>query len=468
MALLLLLLPMTASAQAPVRAVRAGDFEALTLSLPGFLVKSAGVNGPGGAPGVALLLASQKNLKGPKSLLFFDPEKRSLQTLASGLHEEVNTVLGFDLAGDGALAPVAGMPGVLFAPAGGGGARKVLDLPAADLRSVSGLGGPVRPWIPVAHTGVLELLGGGPGGLVRRASFPLPVRAEKQRWGLRLVSPPVTLLPGDPALFAVGPEASGRRRLQTVLVPADGSPAIESWSLLPGEERLSMDRRYLRLDGRPVLAAVTVEKIGLLAKKRVRVFNLELDRSRKGTGPAFAVETDCPLWWPLDSAALDADGDGRQDLVLSHPGGLRGREMLVTAYRGLGGGRFEREPRRWKLNDEPTDWLYGPDLTGDGVPDLLVYVGDRLLLYPGDAKGSRPLAGRPLWSFAVSGAPKKEQRKDDDEDQGPSGDETLNPERDRAVESLELPGGGRITYARGAQADGRTVLTLVRRPAPGA
>ena len=103
-----------------------------------------------------------------------------------------------------------------------------------------------------------------------------------------------------------------------------------------------------------------------------------------------------------------------------------------------------------------TDWSYGADLTGDGLPDLLVYVGDRLLLYPGEAKGGRPLAGRALWSFPVSGAPKREQRNGEDAE-GPG------PERERALEILELPGGDRIAFAKGAQKDGRTVLTFVDR-----
>jgi hypothetical protein len=457
-ALLAFLLAAPAAAQpANVRTVRAGAFEAATVSLPGFLVEAAGVTGPGGRPGVALLLSGQKDLKGAKTLLFFDPQRRTLETLAARLHEEVNAVTGFDLTGSGVLTPVAGMPGVLFAPAGGG-ARKVLESPAIDLRSVAG-SGPGRPWIPVAHTGLLELLAPAPGGgLVRRSSFPLPVRAERQRWGLRLASPPVTLLPGDPPLFAAGPEVEGRRRLKTVLLPADGSAPIEAWSLLPGEERLMMyDRVYLRLDGAPALATTAFEKVGVFAKKRFRLFLLGRDRSRKGSAPSLAVDTDCPLWYRLDALAADADGDGRQDLVLAHPGGLRGKELLVAAYRGLGGGKFDPEPRRWKLNDEATDWLYGPDLTGDGAPDLLVYAGDHLLLYPGDPKGSRPLAGRPLWSFPVPGAPKKNQEGNDDE----AGDRDGPGERE--LEVLDLPGGGRIALARGAQKDGRTVLTFVER-----
>ncbi len=442
---------------ANVRTVRAGAFEAATVSLPGFLVQAAGVSGPGGRPGVALLLSGQKDRKGPKTLWIYDPERRTLERLAAGLHEEVNAVAGFDLNGNGALTPIAGMPGVLFTPAGGA-VRKILESTAIDLRSVAGsLAG--RPWIPVAHTGLLELLAAKGGALSRGASFPLPVKAERLRWGLRLASPAVTLLPGDPPLFAAGPEAEGRRRLKTVLLPSDGSAPFEAWSLLPADERLMFDRRYLRLDGAPALAATTFEKLGVFAKKRFRLFFLNRDRSRKGSSPALAVETDCPLWYPLDAVAADVDGDGRQDLVLAHPGGLRGKELLVSAYRGLGNGRFDPNPRRWKLSDEATDWSYGADLTGDGRPDLLVYAGDHLLLYPGDPKGSRPLAGRPLWSFPVPGAPKKDQKGSGDEEGG----EAPGPERERLLQVLELPGGGRIALAQGAQGDGRTVLTFVAR-----
>ena len=92
--LILLLLATAALAAAPtyIRTVRAGAFEAATVSLPGFLVDSAGVTGPGGRPGVALLLSAQKDLKGPKSLWLFDPERRTLERLAAGLNGERTAV----------------------------------------------------------------------------------------------------------------------------------------------------------------------------------------------------------------------------------------------------------------------------------------------------------------------------------------------------------------------------------------
>lgn len=435
----------------------AAGAQSFTTPLPGTLVRAAAVTGPDGRPGVALLVAANKDRKGAKTLLFLDPERRSLTRLATGLHEEVNTVVGFDLSGSGSAAPIAGMPGVLFASSGG----KVLDQPHVDLRSVSGATAG-RPWIAAARSGLLELLApGGGGGLSRLRSFPLPVKAERQRWGLRLTSPPVTLLLGEPALFAVGPEEVSRGRVKTLLVPADGSAASESWARLPDGERLVSDRRYLRLDGIPAFAATSFEKIGLLARKRFRLFLLDRDRSRKGTSSVLSVETDCPLWFPLDVYAADADADGRQDLVLVHPGGMRGREVIVSAYRGLGGGKFDPKPRHWKLNEEARDWHYGPDLTGDGTPDLLLYVKDRLLLYPGDPKGSRPVTGRPAWSVAVTGAPKEGSREENDESFEESDRQNAGPDRDRLLLGFDLPGGGRTVLAQGFQKDGKSVLTVV-------
>jgi hypothetical protein len=429
-----------------------------TTTLPGTLVDAAGVNGPGGRPGVALLVAAGRDGKGAKTLLFLDPASRGTTRWAGGLHEEINAVRAFDVAGDGVATPVAGMPGLLFTPAGGGTARRFFEQQHLDLRSVTGATAG-RPWIATARAGLLELLGHGPGGgLARLASFPLPLEAQRPRWGLRIASPPVTLLPGDPPLFAVGPKEEGRR-LQTLLIPAGGEPAVESWSLLPAGERLMDDRRYLRFDGVPALAVASFEKVGLLAKKRFRLFLVQLDRSRRGGGPVLTVDTDCPLWLPLDAMSGDADGDGRKDLVLAHPGGLRGKEMLLSVHRGLGAGRFDPKPRRWKVNAEPTDWLYGPDPSGDGVPDFLLLTGDRLLVYPGDPKGSRPLAGKPSRSIPIPGAPKR----DDDEDPE-VGDE--GPTRERFLQAVEMPGGGTAILVRGATKDGKTALTVLSLSSP--
>jgi hypothetical protein len=89
LALLFFLLPTPASAQT------------FSLSLPGTLVSATGVTGPSGRPGVALLLAAGRDGKGAKSLLFLDPERRSLQRWIDNLHEETNAVTAFDWASRG-------------------------------------------------------------------------------------------------------------------------------------------------------------------------------------------------------------------------------------------------------------------------------------------------------------------------------------------------------------------------------
>ena len=212
----------------------------------------------------------------------------------------------------------------------------MLEQPDVDLRSVTGaLAG--RPWLPVARTGLLELFGPASGalGAARLVSSAGPGRAAA-------LGPASHEPAGD---FADRRSASVRDRT------GGGGPAAaqdaaacrppaarlaEAWSLLPADERLTDDRRYLRFDGTPALAATTFERIGLLAKKRFRLFVLGKDRSRKGSAPVLAFETDCPLWYPLDVTSVNAVGDLSKDLVLVHPGGLRGKELQVTVYRGLG------------------------------------------------------------------------------------------------------------------------------------
>src|SRR5258708_37693910 len=110
------------------------------------------------------------------------------------------------------------MRGAAFGPAGGRGAHEVLNETKGDLRSVAGSAAG-RPWIPAAHTGLLELFERGAAGtLQHHGVYQLPVKAEKQRWGLRLSSPPVTLLPGEPPLVVVGPQVAGRRRNEADLI----------------------------------------------------------------------------------------------------------------------------------------------------------------------------------------------------------------------------------------------------------
>jgi FG-GAP-like repeat len=450
-----------------VRSQRTGPVETLTAALPGTLLRAAPARDLQGRPGVAVLVSAGKEKA--KSLWFFDPERRTLERMAGSLHEEVNSLAAVDLDGNGTATPVAGMPGAAFAPVGGGGVREVLEEPRVDLRSVTGhslgSGWPQGlAFVPAARAGLVELLApGADGRLARRTSFPLPLKAERPRWGLRLTSPPVSLIPGGTGpLLAAGPEVHGRRRLKSLVFDPAGGEPVESWSLLPGEERL-VDKRYLRIDGKPVLAVGTIEKIGIFVKKRFRLFWLDRDRSRRGTAPALAVETDCPLWHNLEPFAADADGDGHKEVVLVHPEGMQGKDLVLALYRNLGNGRFEARPRRTKLEVAARDWHWGTDLSGDGIPDLLVLAGDRLHLYPGAREG-RPVASRPDWSLPLGGGKETgndKERRDDDEDAEP-GSQFGSP---RSLDLADVTGDGLEEVLVRVEGEGESsALVVVRRP----
>ncbi|HSK74965.1 MAG TPA: VCBS repeat-containing protein [Thermoanaerobaculia bacterium] len=451
-----------------VRSQRAGGYDILASPLPGKLLRWAPARDRAGRPGFAMLVASGEDLKA-RSLWFVDPVKKTLQRLAD-LHGEVNAVAAFDLDGDGTATPVASMPGVLFAPGSGGGAQRVLEDSDVDLLSVDGLSSvwPAGlPWLPTAVAGHLQLLTPGPGGALGRGDgFDLPLKAERPRWGLRLTSPAVTLLGrgGDPVL-AVGPEAHGRRRLRSLVLAPGGGEPVESWSLLPGEERL-VDQRYLRINGRPALAVGTIEKIGIFVKKRLRLFFVERDRSRRGTAPVLAAETDCALWNPLTTFAADADGDGQDDLVLVHPEGMNGGELLIAVYRNLGNGKFESRPRKIKLPLTARDWDFGSDLSGDGVPDLLVLADGKLHLYPGERDG-RPVASRAAWSVAV-GKSRKDKEKEKDEDDTPGRRDDNEADfalaTSRSLDVVDLDGDGIQEIAVRAEGEkNRSVLYVLRK-----
>ena len=70
------------------------------------------------------------------------------------------------------------------------------------------------------------------------------------------------------------------------------------------------------------------------------------------------------------------------------------------------------------------------------------------------------MAGRPAWSFSVTGAPKKEVEVEVGE--GPESDrQDTGPDRNRLLMGFDLPGGGRTVLAQGFQKDGKSVLTVV-------
>lgn len=389
------LLVLTLAAAGPASASPEGIMRAV--SLPGRPLAMTPARDAQGVPGLALLFAEGEE----RTLRFLDPATGRLAVLAAKLPEEAASLHSFDF-GSGPRLFVGGR-GVLYTVGQDGALAKILEDPGFEPGSLRGVTGTLKGALPVARAGRLDLLLPSGSSLAAQASFPLPVKAERKSWGLSLTSPAVSVLPGageEPALFAAGPVAHGKRRLLTLLFSSAGGDAVEAWSQLPAEEIL--DRSvFLRLDGRPALMASTYEKVGIFQKKRVRLFFLEKDRSRGGAPPVLATETECPAWGRLDAVAADLDGDSRQDLALICDRGIVDRSLRVAVHRNLGGGKLEARPRIWDQEMEARDWIYAPGLTEDGRPGLLVSNQEGLVVYGIEAKGSRPLTARPVRTLSL-------------------------------------------------------------------
>ena len=95
--------------------------------------------------------------------------------------------------------------------------------------------------------------------------------------------------------------------------------------------------------------------------------------------------------YPTDVLAGDVNGDGKTDLVLTD---TRSHFIEVLQYRadsGLKHALYFRvfEQKSFRNEDEaggdaePREAQIA-DVTGDGLPDLLLLIHDRLLLYPQD------------------------------------------------------------------------------------
>jgi hypothetical protein len=488
-----------AAAGAAGKVAGAGRIEASVVHLPGRLVAAAVARGTHGRLGFALLVDDEirEHIAGgggkgspahprgataapsparPRTVFFVEPGKPELELVADDVPAKIDSLAALSLP-DGDQAAdllVLGEPGALYLldPPWGGAhprCRQVLAAPGLDLRSVhldkEGSPRPRLPWLPVARAGRLQLLAARQptaGELTAIATYPLPVTASREAWGLELASRPVHLLPGAPGApprFAVGPEAQGAgARLRTLLLSsAPGEPPVEAWSLFPGAEKAG-EGVYSSWDGKPALLLRSFAKLGLFTKRDLRLYLLSRDRSRAGAPPVIAVHTDCALWHELGAYLADAGGNGRQDLVLIHREGLRGKKLRFQVYPSLGQGRLAAQPRVSSLDVEADDWFYGADLSGDGIPDLLVRSQGRLLLYPGAGKSYR-LAERPSWSFSLSAPPggsaaaRKKTAADKKTAAGKQQDETRT--------EVQVQAGGERRAARVVTARGRGFGDLV-------
>ena len=251
------------------------------------------------------------------------------------------------------------------------------------------------------------------GRLVLASEQTIPQRVAASADRVRMTSPPV-LAVGRQAegrmLFATEPEALGQRRLRTYLLDPDGpleSKSLVSWALFPGPERVVDSARAL-LNGAPVLIVTTTsaDKLSLLAEKALRVFPLSGDRTRAGDAPLFAAATGINLWQEANPAIVDLNGDGRDDLVLGYWKGLKSAIAALEVYRGGAAPALEKAGSS-SFDVEGGDkgfMRFGPDMDGDGRPDLILLADRTLFVFPGTPAGKaidRPVDSRPSRRIAL-------------------------------------------------------------------
>jgi VCBS repeat protein len=260
------------------------------------------------------------------------------------------------------------------------------------------------PWLAAGGAGEVRRLTRAGDALQAGEAQAVPVEATLQRWGLHLESPEARFV-GD--RLAVGPAQEGVL-LRTVLL-GPGGERQELTSELPEPERVA-DSTVVMLDGRPTLVVGSFRGLGVMSRKRLRVFALAGEPGAAPRRPLLARELSARAWQELQATAGDFDGDGRDDLAIAAGEGLGGGEVTVTLFRGMGGGRLRAEPLTASFPaDDDLDWRYGADVDGDGRPDLVTLGGGKLAVYSGNTSTGLP-AKKPTLQVKVDGTDRPSRR----------------------------------------------------------
>jgi hypothetical protein len=392
----------------------------LEASVAGKLLDWAALRATDGSRRLFLLAAIEGDAQGRPTLYSVTSPPHELVALATGLAADVQSLAAFDLDGDGADELLVGQPGRIWQARhlDGGSALELAPLfaaPGLDLgaRLVARGAGPDDGALSLPAVGRLRRYDVR-SGTVKATEYPLPRRASRHLDGLRLTSPRSAWLPlEESAVYAAGPEPVGDRRLRTTLLAIDSATEDgqrETWSRLPTPERVQWSW-FDVLDGRPVLIVTTnsAKKLGVLERQNLRLFSLQGDRTQVGVGPWLTAQTASRRWQPVEPWVVDIEQDGDQDLVIAQFDGLGSGKVKLEAFVNGGDRRFMVRTRRTVIERAAASWHFGDDLTGDGLPDLVLFSEGALEVFPAlAADSSRLVARRPLWSFPGGDIPRVE------------------------------------------------------------
>jgi hypothetical protein len=347
-----------------------------------------------------------------------DPDApNELSTVRDDIPNDAEALDAADLDGDGRQELLLARRGVLSVVTRTGGQRTLLE--DADLawssvhpRATESPRLDGRALVATTPLGHVTLFGPRPDdeGWHRLAEAEMPLRGRVNR-GSVSVSNRIPQFVGarddGTLLFASWPEEYGKLRLGVTLIaisPSGVSESLDCWARLPEPEDV-LERHFLMVDHRPMMLVTTkpAGKLSLFGEKRLRLYGLDRDRSRLGRPPVYVAESRMNLWQEATPMMLDVDGDGREDLVIGYWKGLKDDKIVIDAYLRHEDGWFAGEPKTTAFNvvpakREPSDrgklrrpkpdrsfLLYGRDLDGDSLPDLLLRTPSGLLVFRGNA-----------------------------------------------------------------------------------
>lgn len=362
---------------------------------------------PEGACGVREPGEEPADVRGRELVEFAPGAEPLLRSLLDDLPSSTSRVGAFDLDGDGSDEILLGRRGTLEAWDRSAGSRAIVSIPGGWFRSDHGThGGPVTPSrLHVFEAGAVTSFGPREGeGFAALGSMPLPVlvrAGSRSAWVHTRPYVAVGRAASGGDLLAADPEPVGKERLRIWLAEPEAArtEAVECWARLPGPER-PIDSDFIVLDGKPALVVTTIraDKMQFFGEKRLRVFRLEPDRTRTGAEPFLSGETGANLWQAVQARVADADGDGRDDLVLAYWKGLKDEKVEFEIWSRDAEGRWPTRPVSGTLDVPEGDrsfLSYGSDLDGDGRPDLLVSGKGSLRIHLGVARARRGLPVEP-------------------------------------------------------------------------